>query len=208
MAIWGGNSSLNGSDFGISWCRAMAGDFAPGSDQQLDSVEIYLGGFTADAIRVAVYEGGTSDTDPNGATLVEDLGDQVPGATGYLTFTSATNPTLTNNTRLWIVAKGENAGNQTRASTNSSDAEDFYSAQGRIELTGQTGGADDGLAYPSVMDNTGASASNFWYAWRLNYSSGDTTAPNRPTILRPGSVQGSRPFIINPNGGTNGVVIF
>ena len=67
-------------------------------------MEHYTGPSGAENFRIAVYTGGVSNTDPTGATLLEDLG-QFPNPTGgatWNTVTSTTHPTFALGARLWI----------------------------------------------------------------------------------------------------------
>ena len=178
MSAWG-RSTITGSTTGINGCIGHAGLFNPGSNGTLDSVELYFDTATdLTMVRAAVYQGGLSDIDASGATLLEDLGVGSGSVAGWHVFTSISNPTLTDNTRTWIVYRGDNGTGVGLVvySTSSADAGDFYTT-GRVTLTGQTGLSDETIAFPATMDNTGASAGSYWYAIRLNYTLVSTANP-------------------------------
>ena len=61
-------------------------------------------------IRAAVYTGGTSDTNPNGAVLLEDLGVfELDGTYGgsFITFNTSGRYEIAAGTRVWIVVKSD-----------------------------------------------------------------------------------------------------
>lgn len=74
----------------------------------LDSVSVFgdRDGVGFDKFRLAVYQGGTSDTNPAGATLVWDSGEQTcpSGAAAWITI-NAGGQALAANTRTWVALR-------------------------------------------------------------------------------------------------------
>jgi hypothetical protein len=119
----------------------------------LESVSIYTG--TAGAVRIGVYQGGTSDTDPDGATLIGETGNQTIVSTGQYTELLITgSPALVASTRTYIICRGRG---MSRIDTGSPNVGDTIA---RSVITGLTGGSDEAIAMPATMDNTGITFSD------------------------------------------------
>jgi hypothetical protein len=92
----------------------------------LDSVTVEIGIDAGDA-RVAVYAGGTSDTDPTGATLVVDLG-LIGGTTTGLRTLTAGGQSLTAATRYWLGIKSDDAASYRARKTDTTIGGNFAAA--------------------------------------------------------------------------------
>lgn len=185
MPTWGQTSTTNATNSASfsSTFRMMGGTSPNTAGMTLQSVSLDFSG-TGQSIRVAVYTGGASASNPVGATLVEDLGQiTVNGTRQFWTVNSSTIPSIPQNALLWIAVK-QSTGATGYWSTSSADAGDFQTARGRDNHTGQTNGNDPTTAFPSTLDGA-ASFSNAWYAWYLDYSiSGGS--PSTPAFGRYG----------------------
>jgi hypothetical protein len=176
MPTWGQTSTTNATNSGSfgSTFRMMGGTSPNTSGMTLQSVSLDFSG-TGQSIRVAVYTGGTSLSDPVGATLVEDLGQiTINGTRQFWTVNSSTTPSIPQNASLWIAVK-QGTGATGYWSTSSADAGDFQTARGRFQMSGQTNGTDPTLAFPSTLNGT-SSFALFWYAWYLTYSTASASA--------------------------------
>lgn len=197
MTYWG-RSTTAGSSFGTGFQRAMGGTFV-GTDQVLDGAEFWLSGNGTDSVRVAIYVGGTVD-DPSGATLLEDLGQITPAATiGWVRANSSTNPTISANSVVWVYLHGTGA-TSTTATTDDTDTGDFQSARGRASFSSSSKLASE--APPATLP--AASFSNFWYAWRLDYSAAGASGPTLDTVPATAYPGQSRTLAVSNAGATQG----
>lgn len=181
----------------VNWARAFGGVFSIGRDDAtLVAIETWRFKKSGNPVgtpgqldgdpRWALYAGGTSATDMTGAVLLEDFGQVTvpyhpsssPTSSAltelyqtWMRFPSLTNPTLPDNTRLWIALKQNNDGFipefRTAASTVAAGQGDL-DATGRVQLSGNTNTNDQQLAWPDPMDGT-SSASVFYYPVRIVY---------------------------------------
>jgi hypothetical protein len=140
----------------------------------LDSVTVEVG-IDAGAARVAVYAGGTSDTDPTNATLVVDLG-LIGNGTGNLTLTAG-GQSLTAGTRYWLALKS-NDGASWRARKTDATVGGNFAAAAR-QTTGES--ADETAAWSAsiasgTVTNTGATLT--WYmTYTASGGGGGTVSP-------------------------------
>lgn len=138
----------------------------------LDSISVHIAGDSrggAENTRVALYVGGASDTDPTGATLVEDLG-ILPGAgtTGWRTVTSSTTPSLTSGNRYWLAVKGNATfGLQYSRDDSPADPLDII-ATPRFAVVAST---DETVAWETPVSSAGSSTSGYTSLY-LTYSTG------------------------------------
>lgn len=110
---------------------------------------------TAGPVRLAVYQGGTSDTNPDGATLIGQTGEETISSTGvYSTFLVPGSPALAASTRTYIVCRGRGMSRVDSGSPNVGDT------IARSVITGLTGGNDEAIPFPATMDNTGVTFSD------------------------------------------------
>jgi hypothetical protein len=164
---WGGDaltSAVNGAVTQTVW---SVGTFDVVSGATLDSISIYLpSGESATSLRMAVYTGGTSDTNPNGATLVHDTGSLTTGVSteGWHTIAVAGSPALSSGVRMWIAARAASWSFH-RATSNTGS--EFV---GRVQATDETGSGAAGTAFPATVDNTTQSSSGGSYLFYLTYS--------------------------------------
>lgn len=161
-------------------------------DGQLDSISVYIpvdnrGG--DENIRVALYSGGAGDSDPTGATLVEDLG-VLPGAgtTGWRTVSSSINPTFTVGTRLWLGIKTNSGYGLQYAYTTTAVQGNFVGSW----IEDITINNDETVAWPSSVPDSGTaegSTVSFYLTYTatsgpvLTFTSGPTTANVQTTQL-------------------------
>lgn len=147
----------------------------------LDSISIYLpAGEQATPLRMAVYEGGTSNTNPLNATLIHDTGSLTTGvsAAGYHTIAVAGSPALSSGVRTWICARAAGWAFQRFTSATGSD---FV---GRVQDTDETGSGSASTAFPATVNNTTQTSSSGVFLFYLTYSTpaGGTIAFGRYRI--------------------------
>ncbi len=159
-----GWDSAGGSSSTVASTRIMGGDFPDLSTVvRLKSVSIYVGSQHSAQARLGVYQGGTT-TLPNGASLLEDLGQTIGSATSqWLTILSATNSIITPDTPTWVAAK---RGSTFTAHYSGSAVGDWYTAHGRTDVPAM--GSDPTVSFPSTVPS-GGSNSGSWYSWYLTY---------------------------------------
>lgn len=93
--------AAEGSDQWVRYARLLSPNTA---DMVLDNIRIRLP--PNSSARVALYSGGTSDTDPAGATLIfEGLATNASGSAAVITV-AASQQAIPANTRLWLAHKG------------------------------------------------------------------------------------------------------
>jgi len=171
-----GQTSILGTTNTANQCRAMGGTFNGGSGQELVSISMYLSGSTD--LRLAVYQGGSLSTGPDGATLIWDGGTvTVSGAAWYTTTHPGPNPALTNGAVTWIGFKSNDAAPTWYYSSSSGDAGDFQTAEGRYNSTAVSN--NEATAWPSTWPSDGGSFSAFWYSVYMTYqaSAGGISIP-------------------------------
>lgn len=175
MATWG-RTAAGGSGISIQQrIIATSGQFNV-AGQKLDSVHLYILSATVGGdVRVAVYTAATSE--PNGATLVEDLGVVTVDAADdgvWKTWTSATNPSLTNGDYLFLVCKSNDAslGNAAYDPTPNEDLDTYWAMY-------QSGAGwsdpDETVAYPATMGDDEATQS-----WDLGFYITHSNAVSNP----------------------------
>jgi len=164
---WGGDtltSSLSGAVTQTVW---SVGTFDVVSGATLDSISIYLpSGESSTSLRMAVYTGGTSDTNPNGATLAHDTGSLTTGVAteGWYTIAVAGSPALSSGVRMWIAARAASWSFHRATSVSGSE---FV---GRVQATDETGSGAAGTAFPATVNNTTQSNSGGAYLFYITYS--------------------------------------
>lgn len=172
MTAWGSvlsNPASPGS-INVNFTRAMVGLFNPGGDATLNSVGVYMHDTNTGTYRLAVYQGGTSDTNPAGATLIWQSGQlTAPGASGW--DDEAASGTLVNNTRTWIFIK-DNDNNVVLQTTSSSGERSNATTGGRVAVYEHTGGDDETASFPATMNNGSQDSYTAWYRMRLDYTLG------------------------------------
>lgn len=155
------------------------------SGMVLDNIKIRLP--ATSSARVALYSGGTSDTDPAGATLIfEGLASNATGSDAVVTVTAA-QQSIPASTRLWLAHKGTNqnryyvytAGNPHPSDGADPEAGDLLSA---VWVWG-----------PSASIDTDTDA-----AWPSTVPSADTEGGNAPQMALTYSVGGSAPTLSSP----------
>ena len=162
------------------------GTFPTVSGATLDSISLYITNLEGSTnVRLAVYQGGSSDTNPNGATLIGETAQVNNGGTAnaYGTFAISGSPALTSGARTWIVAKA--ASNDFTWSR--SGAGDMGDIVRRNTLTGETGALSTSTAFPSTLDNSGIGTASTTSAYMLylTYSvSGSVAKSVFPFFLR------------------------
>lgn len=116
------------------------------SSAVLESLSVYKGSAPDATFRLALYSGGTSDTDPDGASLIADSGEFLAsGSAGWYTALISGSPAIPESTRLFLV------GRQSTYSRTSDQPADMLS---RLQISGHTGNQDTSAAFPATMNNT------------------------------------------------------
>lgn len=176
MATWGdtgtGDTDISMTDH----CRMSVGQFTAGAGFQLDSMSVRCGTNAIAGSRWAIYTKATGG-DPNGATLVEDLGTTALSADAWTTVLSVTNPTLIDDNYYYLAIKGTNASGQIRGDQTPTG-----------DLTGQYDPGTESHDETDAWDATAGSDATV-LAWSLcmyiTYSAADSTAP---TLSSPAAV--------------------
>ena len=136
-----------------------------------------------ETFRLAVYVGGVSNTNPTGATLLEDLGPAplVAGPQVWGTAVSATNPTFSSGDRLWLGFK-HYAANTCGRNYDLSVAGDFQHFEHRG--TAIDPNPAQTIGWPSTISGSGTVGSAYPTLY-LTYtpSGGGGTAPAAPSGL-------------------------
>ena len=143
MATWGQTTDGSGVEALSGNLKGSIGQFTV-AGQQLDSMVVRFASGTG-SVRGAVYE--KSDGDPNGASLVEDLGTETASGASEVTFTSSTNPTLTQNNYLFLIVKTDVSG---------IELDDNTSSDGDLALGihfCNSEDSDEGVAFPATMSD-------------------------------------------------------
>lgn len=167
MPNWG-NDSVETSTTTPNWTRALGGTSPNIDNMIINSVSIYVGLAHTQQMRLAVYSGGTLDTNPAGATLLYDYG--VTSGSGTSTFLTITGPeiVLPKNTPIWIAFRN-NGGYLAHYVNSSPVGSDFQTARGRWNSADLDG--DETSSFPSTWPtDSGGSFGNFWYSLYLTYS--------------------------------------
>ena len=149
------NGSINGAYYAA---------FIMPENGTLDSISINVG-IDSGAARFALFAGGTSNTDPTGATLVVDCG-LIPNGTDVRTFT-ASGQALTSGTRYWISWKSnDNASYRIRREL--SLLGNF--AAFAYTTTGET--SDETVAYTSPVPSGTLASTGATYTAYITYTAG------------------------------------
>lgn len=200
-----GYTSVGGTHAGI--VSASLEPVTAPENGTLDSISLYIysDGEAGDRdIRAALYVGGTSDSDPTGATLLEDLGVIGCDGTGsvWKTVNSSTSPTFTTGQRLWVGIKSGAV------------------VHGGINLSYDVGSGGDWLGNCAIVTSaiTSPAETIAWdatigsgytngtrhYSLYLTYSTGDTTPPtlSSPSASATGGTTGSGSVSTDEGNGT------
>jgi hypothetical protein len=133
----------------------------------LDSVEVYGRDNGTATLRVAVYEGGTSNTDFQGATLVWDSGASsvLEGvASNQWNTITAGGESLTSGTRLWLAIKGLGGALRYRTpDLENGDWEDQTDRDSTIDN-------DTSVAFPSTLANAPDGGTGYSIKSVINYT--------------------------------------
>ena len=156
------DSDTTGSNTNII---AGVGTFGAISDAYVAQLAFYNSQVTSRAVRMAVYQGGTSDTNPNGATLITELAITGSGI-GWVTGTVAGAPALTASARTWVMCKTTSAYPYVSSFGTYGD---FNATAGRVSVIGATNTNDHTLAFPATMDNSSVSTNNWGVHLRMSY---------------------------------------
>jgi hypothetical protein len=166
MANWGAPGTVSFVSGGFGQTVWSVGTFDTVSGATLDSITIYsASGKAATPVRMAIYTGGASASNPLGATLIYDTGSRTTGSAteGFKTLSATGSPALPSGARLWIAAKA--------ASWSFFRTGDATNFSGRVTATDETGSGNPASAFPSVVNNTTQTAgAGTPYMYYLTYS--------------------------------------
>ncbi len=178
MATNWGITTILGSGVGVNFCRALPGTSPNVANMILKSISVYEStGSASDSIRVALYSGGTSDTNPSGASLI--FGALLSGAGGAgWKVASAGDESIPQNTRIWVGLKGSSTDLGVQYSMDSGDRGDFKT-DGRYESSVVSN--DENTAWPNPWPADSGSSSTAWYSIYLTY---DTSSGLSIPIVR------------------------
>lgn len=181
MAVteWGYTAAVDNDTSGSNTnIIAGVGTFGAISDAFVTNLAFYNGSGTSRAVRMAVYQGGTSGTNPNGATLITELAITGSGI-GWVSGTVAGSPALTASTRTWVMCK-TTAGLSYVSSFGSYG--DYNGTAGRVTVIGATNTNDHTLAFPATMDNSSTTTNNWGVHLRMSYDI--TVAGTRRSVMQ------------------------
>jgi len=166
-SIWG-LPFVQVSNAGCNYWRMMGGT-SPNLDSMiLKKVQVYVGPTHGSQIRIGVYTGGALD-DPEGATLLEDLGQTTgSGTSEWIEMTSSTEPSIPKNTPLWLSYKGSTGSGTFDINYYGTTAVpcDFQQGRGRCEVV--SGSHDPSVAYASTVPAI-VSFGDYWYTIYLEF---------------------------------------
>ena len=126
-------------------------------------------------IRAAVYTGGTSDTNPNGAVLLEDLGVfELDGTYGgsFITFNTSGRYEIAAGTRVWIAVKSD----ATYGLGYSFDTGTLGDS-----VTGFVSDSDEEVAWESTISSTGTQSTADVTVYIIYTAKGETKTTKSPT---------------------------
>jgi len=158
-----GDATPQGTSTTVSHCRLMGGMSPNIDDMTLKNVSIYISG--SGSIRLAVYQGGSLESGPAGATLVYDFGTVTPSGVGWVTATGA-NVSLAKNEVTWIGWKGNDGTINVFYDTSWDSGSDFQSGNGRFDSSGES--TDETYGWDSAFPSGGVYL-NYWYSVYLTY---------------------------------------
>ncbi len=166
-SIWG-LPVVQASNSGCNYWRMMGG-MSPDLDNMiLKKVQVYVGPTHGSQVRIGVYTGGSLD-DPEGATLLEDLGQTTgSGTEEWVEMVSSTEPTIPKNTPLWLSYKGSTGSGTFDINYSGTDPVpcDFQQGRGRCQVV--SGSQDPTVAYASTVPAID-SFSDYWYTIYLEF---------------------------------------
>jgi hypothetical protein len=151
-------------------------------DGTLDSVSIYISTWSAggEDVRLALYSGGAS-VDPNGASLVEDLGVIGSVSTGWRTVNSSTTPSLTSGTKYWLCFKS-NAVSGLNVRQQLADPGSNDLTGGWANTTGVT--TDETVAWPATIPGSGNTGTTRYFSIYLTYTAGGGVTAKHGYVLK------------------------
>lgn len=163
MATWGRTSSTSANGQGFTQAIYIElSNFPEGGS--LDSISFYTATAANPAVRCALYSGGAAGN-PNGASLVEDLGVvNSAGSPAWQTKNSTTNPTLVASTKYWIALKSNDTG---LLGYTGADPGGTNLTGKRSVNTGESG--DETNAWDATVPGAGTSATHYNSAY-LTYT--------------------------------------
>lgn len=163
QSVWGRNQ-INTSNAATNFCRAMGGT-SPSTVGHMKTISIYCNNAVGN-VRVAIYQGGSLATGPEGARLIVDAG-IIPLQSGWATISVGT-VEWENSYPTWIAWKGNDNTREVRYESDNSGAGHFQTARGR--WNSQAISTDETVAFPSAWpSDPSGSFNSFWYSMYLTY---------------------------------------
>jgi hypothetical protein len=142
-------------------------------------------------IRAAVYTGGTSDTNPNGAVLLEDLGVfELDGTYGgsFITFNTSGRYEIAAGTRVWIAVKSD-----------ATFGLGFSFDTGTLgdSVTGFVNDSDDEVAWESTISSTGTQNTANVTMYITYTAKGETKTTKSPELITNGGFDTNSDWNLN-----------
>ncbi len=167
--LWGASFTNREATYNVNWSRCMGGTSHSFDNMKLTSVSANI---TADAsannVRLAVYQGGSLSTGPDGATLIKDFGTVAnPSTSGWATIDTSDDLSLTKDTVTWICIKGNDNDVGLYAYNDSGGSGDFQTGNGRWASDCESTDETDGFDATWCVD--GGAFSTYWYQLNLTY---------------------------------------
>ena len=174
--VWGGALTRGESPGTGTIARCMGGTSPATADMKLEGATAFLGrdagGLEA---RLAVYQGGSLTTGPNGATLKKDFGKiATVDADSWYTAYTTDDIDLAASTVTWVCYKSDE-GVEYQFDNDDAIAGDFQTARGRWDSDCESTDSDDGWDSPFCTDGGSGAFTNYWYNLDLIYSIADVS---------------------------------
>lgn len=135
MARYGADDNTNNFDYQAA-SDGWLSSFVMPENGTLDSIVVYVAQkFSNPNYQVDLYEGGTGEGDPEGATLVYDSGEQSTPASAAWETVTASSESLTSGTRYWIQVRLDGSTNLARVTSTDSGDLEIGSPSGTYRLT-------------------------------------------------------------------------
>jgi hypothetical protein len=181
LTLWGYTDAID-LDSGASSTNIIAGvgTFGAISDAYVAEFGFYNPNGTSRSVRMALYSGGASATDPVGATLITELAFAGAG-TGWVTGTVTGAPAIPASTRIWVMCK--TSGGLSYQSSFGSYG-NYNGTAGRVTVIGATNTNDHTAAFPATMDNTSTTTNNWGVHLRMGYDISAGATNRRGALIR------------------------
>jgi regulation of enolase protein 1 (concanavalin A-like superfamily) len=143
----------------------LMGGYSYESDRSITGARFWKVGTGTGSVRIAIYEGGSLD-DPDGATLVVDIGEvSVPATDGVWVSGTCSDTNLPVNTPVWMAIKSNDDSFNYSYQSEPLNSGCFQLVRGRYADSGTS--SDETTAFPSTYDGGTGVFSAAWYLFQI-----------------------------------------